>query len=381
MKFVVFGLSISSSWGNGHATLWRGLCRALHDLGHQVVFFERDVPYYAQHRDLTGAPGLTLRLYPAWDQVRFAAGRELADADVAMVTSFCPDGVQATDAVLGSRVPLRVFYDLDSPVTLDLIARGAPVSYLGPRGLRDFDLVLSYTGGRTLEALEQQLGARRVWPLYGSVDPDVHHPATPQDRFRCDLSYLATYAADRQHAVESLLIEPARRAPGRRFVLGGSMYPADFPWTPNLAHIAHVAPPEHAVFYGSSRFTLSTTRAAMAQMGHCPSGRLFEAAACGVPVISDAWEGLDRFFAPGDEILIARDAPDVLDALALTDQERNRVASRARQRVLDEHTARHRAEALMRQLTGSPADQEPERRAIANAPGLPVQPSADTQEV
>src|SRR5581483_5209326 len=160
MKLVVFGLSVSSSWGNGHATLWRGLCAALGRMGHRVVFFERDVPYYSAHRDLWELPGGgELILYPDWDQTRRSASRQLEDTDVAMVTSYCPDAIAATDLILESRASMRVFYDLDAPVTLARLRSGEAVDYIGPRGLRDFDLVLSYTGGRALDLLKEQLGA------------------------------------------------------------------------------------------------------------------------------------------------------------------------------------------------------------------------------
>src|SRR4051794_1105716 len=152
MRIVVFGLAISSSWGNGHATLWRGLCRALAARGHFVVFFERDVPYYAAHRDLWSLPDGKLHLYPSWSDVRATAARELADADVGIVTSFCPDVIAAEDLLLDSGA-LPVFYDLDTPITLDRIARGEPVSYIGPNGLSRYELALSYTGGSSLDEL------------------------------------------------------------------------------------------------------------------------------------------------------------------------------------------------------------------------------------
>src|SRR5579884_1353524 len=195
MKLVIFGLTISSSWGNGHATLWRGLCRALAKRGHRVVFFERDVPYYAHHRDLVELPGIQLQLYGDWDEMLPLAQRELSDADVGMVTSYCPDGIAASDAVLDSAARQKVFYDLDTPVTLESMRLGKPVNYIGPRGLRDFDLVLSYTGGRVLNELKTHLGARRVAPLYGSVDPECHRPVPPIEAYRADFSYLGTFAA------------------------------------------------------------------------------------------------------------------------------------------------------------------------------------------
>lgn len=367
MKLVIFGLAISSSWGNGHATLWRGIVRALVRRGHHVVFFERDVAYYAAHRDLTELPGGELVLYEQWADALPAARRHLADADVGMVTSYCPDGVAATEAVTESPVALRTFYDLDTPVTLAELAAGRAVPYLGPRGLRDFDLVLSYTGGDALEGLARALGARRVVPLYGSVDPAVHHPVAPTEAYRADLSYLGTYAEDRQAAVESLFVGAARRLPGRRFLLAGAQYPQDFPWTANTFFRPHVSPPDHPAFYGSSALTLNVTRRAMADSGYCPSGRLFEAAACGVPLLTDWWPGLDRFFTPGEEILVARDTDDAVAAIESDRAVLARVAQRARERTLDEHTADHRVLELERAL--DEAARAPDRQpAVAAEP-------------
>jgi spore maturation protein CgeB len=343
VKLVIFGLTISSSWGNGHATLWRGLCRALGARGHDVTFFERDVPYYASHRDMTSPEGCCLRLYRSWQDVQDSAQAALADADVGMVTSYCPDSQDACDLVLGSRV-MRVFYDLDTGVTLASLKGAAPVPYLPSQGLGDFDLVLSYTGGRALDELRAQLGARCVAALYGSVDPAAHRPSPGSgDLPRGHLSYLGTYAADRQQRLEELFIEPARRRPDRRFVIGGSQYPADFPWTENIFYVRHMPPPLHPAFYCSSALTLNVTRGAMADFGYCPSGRLFEAAACGTPILSDTWEGLDTFFTPGEELLVARNTDEALTALDVSNEELSRIARAARERTLSEHTADYRA--------------------------------------
>lgn len=346
MKFVIFGLTISSSWGNGHATLWRGLCRALAQRGHKIVFFERDVPYYAAHRDLVDWADGELRIYADFNKVRYLARRHLADADVAMVTSYCADAVAATEAVLESRAQLRTFYDLDTPVTLEGLEAGKPVEYIGARGLRDFDLVLSYTGGRALEQLQERLGARRVAPLYGSVDPEAHRRVAAEERFAADLSYLGTYAADRQAALEALFVETARRCGGKKFLLGGAQYPQAFPWTDNIFFVQHVEPGQHPAFYSSSRLTLNITRRAMKEMGYCPSGRLFEAAACGTPILSDCWEGLELFLEPGREIIVAGSTDEAVAAMDMTDGELAAVAKAARERVLDEHTAAHRARHL-----------------------------------
>jgi spore maturation protein CgeB len=345
MKLVIFGLSISSSWGNGHATLWRGLCAALARRGHCVTFFERDVPYYAASRDLFELPYGELILYDAWQNVRAVASRNLAGCDVAIVTSYCPDALPAAELVLQSRA-LRCFYDLDSPVTLDLLERGRPIDYIGPRGLRDYDLVLSYAGGPALTKLQDMLGAKAVAPLYGSVDPDLHRPVAPDEPFRADLSYLGTHAADRDETLRALFIEPAKLFPKRKFLIGGSGYGPSFPWQPNVYLMSHVPAASHPVFYCSAKLNLNVTRRAMAQNGYCPSGRLFEAAACGAPLLSDAWPGLENFFAPGDEILIARSTADAVDALNLPPEQLLRVGRAARERTLDSHTANVRAQEL-----------------------------------
>lgn len=355
MKITVFGLSISSSWGNGHATLWRGLVRALHARGHEVVFFERDTSYYAGSRDLTEIPGGRLVLYPDWPSVLPEARRQVADSDVAMVTSYCPDGIAATALALDSKAGARVFYDLDTPMTLAAVKAGRAVDYVGPEGFAGFDLVLSYTGGRALDELRNRLGARRAVPLYGHVDPRVHRPAPPADRFRADLSYIGTYAGDRQKTLEALFMEPARRLPDHGFVIAGAQYPQHFPWTDNIRFVRHLPPGQHPAFYGSSRLTLNVTRAAMAEMGWCPSARLFEAAACGCPLLSDRWEGLDTFFEPGREILVAEGSGDAMAALALSDGELRALATAARERALEEHTADRRAEELLRHLDGCAA--------------------------
>ncbi len=253
MKLVIFGLTISSSWGNGHATLWRGLCRALARRGHRVVFFERDVPYYAAHRDLFEMEEGQLVLYPSWEEVEPLARRELDHADAGMITSYCPDSLAAMQLMLDCEVNCRTFYDMDTPVTLDALRSGREVAYIGPRGLRDFDLVLSYTGGKSLDAVHDYLGAQRVAPLYGSVDPQVHRPVAPVEQYRSDLSYLGTYSADRQQALQTLFIDVARQMPERKFLIGGALYPEAFPWTPNIFFARHLPPGEHPAFYCSSR--------------------------------------------------------------------------------------------------------------------------------
>jgi spore maturation protein CgeB len=345
MRLVVFGLTASSTWGNGHATLWRGLARALASLGHELVFLEKDQPWYAAHRDLTELPGGSLRIYRDLAEVPPA----LVDgADVALVTSYCPDARAATPRVLASRARLRVFYDLDPGVTAAHLAAGEEIPWIapGPEGLAGFDLALSFSGGGAL-ALLRRLGARRAAPLHGSVDPAVHRPSAPAAPFVGDLSYLGTYAAGRQAGLERLFLEPAARRPDRTFVLAGAMYGEGFPWRPNVRWVRHLEPALHPAFFCSSPLTVNVTRPEMAALGHCPSPRLFEAAACGVPVLSDWFDGLDGFFEPGEEILVARSADEAVEAAAAPRALLAAIGRRARERALAEHTAEVRARQLV----------------------------------
>lgn len=343
MHLVIFGLTISSSWGNGHATLWRALVKALARRRHTVTFFERHLSYYASSRDnWAPPPGVRVRCYPSLDEISAEAMQELNSADLALFTSYCPDGPAASQLILESRAMIKAFYDLDTPVTLDAAQRG-PVPYLPERGLGDFDLVLSYTGGRALAELTTRLGARYVAPLYGSADPEAHRPVEPMKRFRGILSYLGTYTEDRQRSVETLFFEAASRMPEERFMLAGAQYPSSIPWRANVTYIPHVPPPLHPAFFCSSRATINITRGAMAAYGYCPSGRMFEAAACGAPLLSDKWDGLDIFFKPGGEVLLVAGTDEVLAALSLPDAELRRMADAARARVLAEHTPDRRA--------------------------------------
>ncbi|MER9461292.1 glycosyltransferase [Mesorhizobium sp. M0387] len=362
MQMVIFGLTVTSSWGNGHATLWRGLIRALGRLGWSITFFERDTPYYAGTRDLDRLDGGNVVIYPDWEDIRRVAERAMKQADVVVVTSYCADAVEASRLAQQTGRGLRVFYDLDTPVTLARIEQGDRPPYFGPEGLADFDLVLSYTGGSAIEALKSVLGARHVVPLYGHVDPDQHRPAEKRAEFAGDLSYLGTYAADRQAGVEKLLVRPAARLPDHRFIIGGAQYPQEFPWSDNIFFVRHLPPADHPAFFSSSRLTLNVTREAMAQKGWCPSGRLFEAAACGAAIVTDAWPGLTEFFEPGREILLAHDTDDVVAALRLPERELDGIRRRARDRVLGEHTSARRAAELDRILN----------EAFQRSPGEPM---------
>ncbi|HJT52795.1 MAG TPA: glycosyltransferase [Candidatus Angelobacter sp.] len=348
MKITVFGLTISSSWGNGHATPYRAILRALHRMGHQVLFFEKDVPYYKLRRDFDSCDYCHLTLYDDWQCVRRQALQEAADSDVVITASYLPEGGQINDDVLGLGRPLRVFYDLDTPVTLaNMEKQGVP--YLRAEQIPEFDLVLSFTGGKTLEELERTYGARMARPLYGCVDPDDYPRVEASTEFACELSYMGTYAPDRQQKVDELFLEAARRHPERQFLLAGSLYPWEWEWRwpANVRRIEHVAPHDHPRLYSSSRLTLNITRGEMARWGWCPSGRFFEAAACATPLITDWWEGLDRFFDLGRDLQVVSRAEDVEQAMARDNGDLQRMALRARERTLHEHTGEVRARQLL----------------------------------
>lgn len=347
VRITIFGLTLSSSWGNGHATPYRAILRALYRLGHQVTFFERDLPYYAAHRDLPRPEFCQLALYDCWDEIRTRAVESASESDIVITASYCPDGSRINDEILGLGLPLKVYYDLDTPITLNKLSAGLTVEYVTPEQLRAFDLVLSWAGGKALAELRTRWGVRVARPLYGCVDPDEYRRTTANTKYECALSYMGTYAPDRQEKLDALFLEPSRRRPDLKFLLAGSMYQWGWNWGSNVEKLDHVAPTEHAAFYSSSRLALNITRAEMAASGHCPSGRFFEAAACGSPVISDWFEGLDHFFVSDEELLIAHSAGDVLKALDRPDEELRRLGSRARERTLAEHTGEHRAKELL----------------------------------
>lgn len=349
MKITIFGLTMSSSWGNGHATPYRALIRALDRLGHKVRFYEKDVPYYARHRDFNQVPYCDLVLYPDWETVRREALAHAAGSDAVVVASYCPEGARISDEILCLGRPLKVFYDLDTPITLARFASDGRTDYLEPQQVADFDLVLSFTGGLALRKLEWEFGARLARPLYGCVDPDAYRQTDIHAGLRCDLSYMGTYAADRQEKLDELFLEPARRSPEARFLLAGSLYPFDWHWPRNVRRLDHVSPGQHSELYSSSRLTLNITRKEMAESGYCPSGRFFEAAACECPIVTDTWEGLGTFFGD-DEVMVVDSAESVLDALRMGAAELDGFAQRARQRTLDEHTGMHRARQLLNYL-------------------------------
>jgi spore maturation protein CgeB len=344
MKLVVLGLSLSSSWGNGHATTYRALLRAFARRGHEVLFLERDTPWYAASRDLAEPDFCRLSLYADLAELESRWAGEVRAADAVMVGSYVPQGVAVGAWAQRRARGTTVFYDIDTPVTLAKLAAGDE-EYLSADQIPGYDLYLSFTGGPTLERLMRRHGAPVARALYCSVDAEIHQPRPGPKRW--DLSYLGTYSADRQPALERLLLEPARRAPELRFCVAGPQYPADIDWPANVERLEHVAPAEHPVFYAASRFALNLTRADMLAAGHSPSVRLFEASACATPIISDVWDGLDTLLRPGREIVLARAAEDVLEALRrVGEPARRAMGEAARARILSRHTANHRAAEL-----------------------------------
>ncbi len=363
LDIVIFGLSITSAWGNGHATTYRALARALQRRGHRVRFYERDMPWYAAHRDLPSPDYCNVRLYTQLEEL----GQEFPDgiaADLVIIGSYVPDGRRVAEWVLPRATGCTAFYDIDTPVTVAKLLEGQ-CEYLEPTLIPRFDLYLSFAGGPILERLRDQFGARRPSPFYCSVDPQDYFPI-PGATKRYDLGYLGTYSPDRQPALERLLLEPARQWSEGTFYVAGAQYPKSVHWPRNVEHTEHLAPAKHRGFYNHQRFTLNITRADMVLNGYSPSVRLFEAAACGVPIITDEWRGLEEFFTPGSEILVARSTRDVLGYLGELDGgELFQIASRARRRVLEHHTAEHRVRELeghVRDLLGSRLSRRPDER-------------------
>lgn len=352
MKLVVFGLSISSSWGNGHATTYRALLRAFAARGHEVVFYEWDAPWYRENRDFPRPGFCRLVLYRDWGDIAAEAVAEAREADAVLVGSYVKDGPRTVDDLAEAGIDPLFFYDIDTPVTVSALRAGG-AEYLRPDQVGLFARYFSFTGGPFLhEVLEGELGAREAVPLYCSVDPERYRPVAADPELACELGYMGTYAPDRQPTLERFLLEVARRLPERGFVVAGPQYPEDVAWPGNVRHLHHLPPDRHPAFYSSAAWQLNATRADMVAAGWSPSVRLFEAAACGAAMISDRWPGIERFFTPGREILLPESTGEVVEILRATHpDDRRALGAAARARILAEHTAEHRAaelEALLR---------------------------------
>jgi spore maturation protein CgeB len=370
MKIVMLGLSITSSWGNGHATTYRALVRELAARGHEVLFLERDLPWYADNRDVTRLPHARIALYRSVAELELRHAAEVAAADAVIVGSFVPDGIAVGKWVLRTARGLPAFYDIDTPVTLAGLGL-AGTAYLSRELVRAYALYLSFTGGPTLRRLEDEFGSPRARALYCSVDPENYFPESRRPAW--DLGYLGTYSRDRHPGMRRLLLTPAQRWAEGRFVVAGAQYPRQIAWPANVERIEHLPPARHRRFYNRQRFTLNLTRADMIAAGYSPSVRLFEAAACGTPIISDWWPGLDEFFEPGREILIANTSGAMLGFLRDISAESARaIGAAARRRVLAHHTAAHRAAELERHLREARRDSHTEAPLVAAGEGVPV---------
>ncbi|MCK1636092.1 glycosyltransferase [Bradyrhizobium sp. 157] len=357
LDIVMFGLSITSSWGNGHATTYRALIKALAARGHRITFLERNVPWYGDHRDLSSSPHCRIKLYDSLRDVSQHYSSMVAAADVVVLGSFVPDGAALGDWITSIARGVTAFYDIDTPVTLSQLATNSS-EYISPSLIPRFDLYLSFTGGPILQLIKGMYGSPRARALYCAVDVDVHKRVRVPTQWA--LGYIGTYSEDRQPLLEELLLEPARRLPKHDFVVAGAQYPSRLTWPKNVRHIEHLPPGSHSKFYCSLRYTLNLTRQHMAAAGYSPSVRLFEAAACGVPVISDRWPGIEEFFVPEREILLASSANDVVNILSRSGELQHRkLAAAARERVLKSHTAEIRAaefEGYIKEVISQPAN-------------------------
>ncbi len=350
MKIAILGLSITSSWGNGHATTYRALCRELWRRGHAVVFVEKDVEWYRSNRDLPEPEYVSLRLYEDWAGNGAGVTRAVAgDADVVVVGSYFPDAVRATELLRQEFRGPVLFYDIDTPITLAALRLHGQCEYLRAEDVPFYAAYLSFTGGPVLREIQERFGSPLAVPFYCSVDPELYHRTEMRTEFACALSYLGTYAADRQTKLIELLNAPAEELPGERFLVAGPMYPQGTEWAGNVVTHPHLPPADHAGLYSSSRFVLNLTRADMVAAGWSPSVRLFEASACAAAMISDAWPGLEEFFTPGEEIVVAATRDEVVRVLTGTSEaEARRMGEAARARTLEKHTARRRAEEFER---------------------------------
>lgn len=340
LRVVTIGLSITSSWGNGHATTYRSLLGAMNARGHQVLFLERDVPWYASRRDLINPAFARVELYRSVPELKRKFTREIRTADVVIVGSYVPEGVEVGSWVVQTSKGVRAFYDIDTPVTLAQMENGG-AEYLSPELVREYDLYLSFTGGPTLHKLEGEYGSPKARALYCSVDTDQYFPEDCEKKW--DLGYLGTYSSDRQEKLQTFLLEAAQAWREARMAVAGPLYPDTIQWPSNVERVEHLPPAEHRSFYNQQRFSLNITRSQMTRAGYSPSVRLFEAAACGAAIISDNWNGLETFFETGTEILVTSSLKQTLHFLRkLPDRERRAIGQRARARILSGHTAEHR---------------------------------------
>jgi spore maturation protein CgeB len=339
MKIAFYGSSLVSSYWNGAATYYRGLLSDLARRGHRIVFYEPDAFDRQKHRDIDPPDWAESRVYPATEDAARAAIAEAANADVVVKAS----GVGVFDdllleGVIASSRPeaIRIFWDVDAPATLAELGR-SPDHPLR-RAMPSLDLVLTYGGGPPVIAGYRSFGARRCVPIYNALDPTTHFPVPPEQRFSADLAFLGNRLPDRERRVEQFFLEPAARLPERHFLIGGNGWESKT-MPSNVRHIGHVYTREHNAFNTSPLAVLNIARDSMADIGFSPATRVFEAAGAGGCLITDAWEGIALFLRPDEEVLVARDAADVVEHIRTLTPERARaIGEAARRRVLAEHT-------------------------------------------
>jgi spore maturation protein CgeB len=344
MKIVIAGLSISSSWGNGHATTYRGLVKELNKKGVEVIFFERDVPWYSSNRDMPSSDYCKIILYKDIHDLKTHAP-VIAEADLVIVGSYVPEGVDVGKFILNTAGGVTAFYDIDTPVTLAKLKRN-DFEYLHPQLIKEFNIYLSFTGGPLLNFLQDHYGSPMARPLYCSFDPDIYFPESTPKKWH--LGYLGTYSPDRQPPLQELMMNAALKDLNKKYVIAGPQYPSSIIFPANIERIEHLPPSEHRLFYNSQHFTLNITREDMIKAGYSPSVRLFEAAACAVPIISDYWDGLNSFFEFDKEILISGSSDETITFInELTEDDQRRIGEAGRNKVLNLHTASKRAEELL----------------------------------
>jgi spore maturation protein CgeB len=344
MNIAFFGSSLVSSYWNGAATYYRGLLKEIAALGHAITFFEPDALERQAHRDIDDPDWARVVVYPAttegWEQSLSEASR---CADLLVKAS----GVGVFDQELDhaiAEIPskaLRIYWDVDAPATLQAI--GVNQEHYLRKAIPRYDLVLTYGGGGRVVSAYHAVGARGCVPIYNALDPDTHYPVSPNPSADFGLGLLANRLPDREARIEEFFIEAARLLPAKRFILGGSGWDSK-PMPENIERLGHVGTGQHNAFFASALATLNVNRASMAEYGFSPPTRIFEAAGAGACLITDAWEGIDRFLEPGREILVSYNGADVAAHLdALSPERAREIARRARHRILDHHTYRHRA--------------------------------------
>ena len=355
MKIAFFGSSLVSAYWNGAATYYRGIIRALHKLGHQITFYEPDAYDRQKHRDIPDPDWARVVVYSAEGEAGVLNALDQArGVDMLVKTS----GVGVHDQLLEAAVldlkdshTIAVFWDVDAPVTLDRVKTNPldPFKDLIPL----YDLILTYGGGDPVVRSYKALGARECIPIYNALDPDTHYPVLPNKRFECDLALLANRLPDRERRVEQFFLAAAEQLPERQFMLGGSGW-SDKSMPNNVKYVGHVYTCDHNAFNCSARAVLNVNRDSMVSYGFSPPTRIFEAAGAGACLITDAWEGIETFLTPGREVLVAHDADEVVQHLSSLDQATaTKIGDAAFQRVLAEHTYRHRALQLDQLIVGA----------------------------